>query len=44
MPSTTGCVEIQEPDVPTSELPLEELELAVERLADAIKAMRSHVD
>ena len=38
------CIEIQEPYVPKSELPLEELELAVDRLAAAIRAIRGQPD
>jgi len=36
------CIEIQEPYVPRTELPHEELELAVDRLAAAIGAIRGH--
>jgi hypothetical protein len=36
------CIEIQEPYVPRTELLHEELELAVDRLAAAIRAIRGH--
>ena len=38
------CIEIQEPDVPISELPLEELEQAVSRLAASIRGIRGLTD